>query len=110
MLCPQCRKEVPTKFLWIASGANGSLCPHCNVSLCPKAMCAVVLFLLSCVLGDATLVVLRHYGVEFWTAFLAFFGVFALVYALGLRLILRLRVKGAADAELHPPRTATSAH
>jgi hypothetical protein len=93
MVCPQCQKEVPAQLRWVLSGANGSLCPHCNVSLCPRASCAVILFLLSCGLGDATLILLRRAGAEFWLAFLAFFAVFAAVYLVGLRLILRLRVK-----------------
>lgn len=93
MVCPQCHRPVPLKLFWIASGANGSSCPHCEASLCPRAACAVVLFLLSCVTGDTTLLLLRHWGVEFWSAFLGFFAVFALTYALGLKFILRLRVK-----------------
>ena len=44
MQCPQCNQRVPAKLLWVVSGANGSSCPHCKASLCPKAMCAVVLF------------------------------------------------------------------
>jgi hypothetical protein len=104
MVCPQCHKEVPAKLNLVLSGANGSLCPHCKVSLCPKAVCAVVLFLLSCVLADTTLILLRHAGAQFWLAFLAFFVVFAAAYLVGMRLILRLRVKGRA-AGLDPSRT-----
>jgi hypothetical protein len=62
--------------------------------LCPKATCALVLFALSCVFGDATLILLRRLmDANIWVAFLGFFVVFAAVYAIGLRLILRLRVK-----------------
>ena len=93
MVCPQCQKQVATKLLWVASGANGSVCPHCDARLCPKAICAVVLFALSCVCGDVALILLRRVDANFWLAFLGFFVVFAAVYALGLRLILRLRVK-----------------
>jgi hypothetical protein len=93
MFCPQCQKQAPARLLWIVSGAKGSLCPHCNANLCPKAICAVVLFALSCVGGDVTLLLLRHAGVNFWFAFLGFFAAFAGVYALGLKLILRLRVR-----------------
>jgi hypothetical protein len=102
MDCPQCHKQVPTKFSWILSGANGSTCPHCKVSLCPKAVCAIVLFLLSCVLGDGTLILLRHAGAASWIAFSAFFVVFAAAYLLGLRVILRLRVKAKAPHGLDP--------
>ena len=92
---PQCHKPVPAKLHWVINGAKGSLCPHCNVSLCPRATCAVVLFFLACGLADATLILLRRAGAEFWLAFLAFFVVFAAAYMAGLRLILRLRVKPA---------------
>lgn len=104
MDCPQCHKQVPARFSWILSGANGSTCPHCKVSLCPKATCAIVLFLLSCVLADGTLILLRHAGVGSWIAFVAFFGVFAAAYLLGLRLILRLRVKATPHQPLDPSR------
>jgi hypothetical protein len=93
MDCPQCHKPVPAKLHWVINGAKGSLCPHCKVSLCPQATCAVVLFFLACGLADVTLILLRRAGAEFWLAFLAFFVVFAAAYLAGLRLILRLRVK-----------------
>jgi hypothetical protein len=93
MNCPQCRNSVASKSLWILSGKDGSSCPHCKTSLCPRASCAVVLFLLSCVLGDVTLTVLRHIGAPFWLAFAAFFVVFAATYMIGAPLILRLRVR-----------------
>lgn len=104
MDCPQCHKQVPARFSWILSGANGSTCPHCKVSLCPKATCAIVLFLLSCVLADGTLILLRHAVVGSWVAFAAFFGVFAAAYLLGLRVILRLRVKATPHQPLDPSR------
>jgi hypothetical protein len=93
MNCPQCLKSIPSKSLWLVSGKDGSACPHCRASLCPRAFCAVILFLLSCVVGDATLIVLRHVGAPFWLAFAAFFVVFVAAYAFGAPLILRLRVK-----------------
>ena len=97
MTCPQCLKSIPSKLLWIVSGKDGSSCPHCKASFCPKPLCAVVLFLLSCAIGDATLIVLRRLGAPFWMAFAAFFVVFAAAYALGMPLILRLRVKAPPD-------------
>jgi hypothetical protein len=93
MFCPQCQKRVPARLLWVVSSANGSPCPHCKASLCPKPMCAVVLFALSCICGDVTLILLRRADVNFWLAFLGFFLVFAGVYAVGLKLFLRLRVR-----------------
>jgi hypothetical protein len=93
MNCPQCRKSISSRSLWIISGKDGSKCPHCQAMLCPRAMCAVVLFLLSCVLGDATLIALRHFGAPFWLAFAAFFAVFGATYAIAAPMILRLRVK-----------------
>lgn len=104
MDCPQCHKQVPAKLSWFLSGAKGSTCPHCKVSLCPKAACAIVLFLLSCVLADGTLILLRHTRVASWIAFAAFFAVFAVAYLLGLRVILRLRVKANAPHRLDPSR------
>lgn len=71
------------------------MCPHCQAGLRPKAVCAVVLFLLSCALGDGALILLRRAGAESWLAFSAFFVVFAAAYLLGLRVILRLQVKAS---------------
>lgn len=105
MVCPQCNKQVPARLHWVFSGANGSLCPHCQASLCPKAACAVVLFLLSCLIGDGTLILLRWAGASWWIAFAAFFFVFAAAYLAGLRLILRLRLKRPDAAGLDPSRT-----
>jgi hypothetical protein len=102
MDCPQCHKQVPARLSWVLSGANASTCPHCKVSLCPRATCAIVLFLLSCVLADGTLILLRHVGAGSWIAFAAFFVVFAAAYLLGLRVILRLRVKTNAPRGLDP--------
>lgn len=104
MDCPQCQKRVPATFHWILSGANGSMCPHCKAILCPKATYAVVLFLVSCGLADGTLILLRHGGIAFWLAFAAFFVVFAAVYLVGMRVMLRLRVKANAAAGLDPSR------
>lgn len=107
MDCPQCHKQIPARFSWVLSGANGSTCPHCRVSLCPKATCAVVLFLLSCVLADGTLILLRHAGASSWIAFAAFFGVFVAAYLLGLRVILRLRPKTNPAQGLDPSPVTT---
>jgi hypothetical protein len=58
----------------------------------------VVLFALSCVFGDGTLILLRRFDANTWLAFLGFFLVFAAVYAVGLRLILKLRLKNPTAA------------
>jgi hypothetical protein len=100
MDCPQCHQQVPARLHWFLYGANGSVCPHCNAGLCPKAVCAVVLFLLSCALGDGALILLRHSGAQSWLAFGAFFVVFAAVYLVGMRAILRLQVKVSPDDRL----------
>ena len=97
MTCPQCLKSIPSRLLWIVSGKDGSSCPHCKASLCPKPLCAVLLFLLSCGIADATLIILRHSGAPFWAAFLAFLVVFAAAYAIGTPLLLRLRIKAQPD-------------
>ena len=104
MDCPQCQKRVPATLHWVLSGANGSTCPHCKAGLCPKATYAVLLFFVSCGLADGALILLRHAGVAFWVAFAAFFIVFAMVYLIGLRVMLRLRVKANAAAGLDPSR------
>ena len=95
MNCPQCLKSISSKSLGIISGKDGSQCPYCNALLCPRASCAVALFLLSCLLGDSTLIALRHFGAPFWLAFAAFFVVFGATYTISAPLILRLRVKPA---------------
>jgi hypothetical protein len=100
MTCPQCNGRVPTKALWTATGLSGVVCPHCNASLCPKALCSILLFALSFGLGDITLVVLRQHGAEFWLAFLGFFVIFAGVYSAAAPLVLRLRLKDDAAAYL----------
>lgn len=96
MFCPGCRKPVPATVRWVLSGANGSTCPHCKASLCPRAAYAVILFLISCGLADGTLILLRHGGAPFWLAFAAFFIAFAAVYLVGVRVLLRLRVNSPA--------------
>ena len=94
MTCPQCNQQVPAKSLWTRAGLSTVVCPHCQASLCPKAVCAVVLFLLSFGMGDAVLVLLRRSGVENWLAFMGFFLVFIAVFGVFAPLLLRLRVKG----------------
>jgi len=98
MTCPQCNQQVPAKSLWTRAGLSTVVCPHCQVSLCPKAVCAVVLFLLSFGMGDAVLVLLRRSGVENWLAFMGFFLVFIAVFGVFAPLLLRLRVKGHGGA------------
>jgi len=94
MTFPQCNQPVPAKSLWTRAGLSRVICPHCQVSLCPKALCAVVLFLVSFGMGDAVLVLLRRAGVELWLAFAGFFVVFIAVYVVFAPLLLRLRLKG----------------
>jgi hypothetical protein len=96
MTCPQCKRRVPVKALWTATGLSGVVCPHCHASLCPKKICAVVLFALSLGLGDITVVVLRQHGAELWLALLGFCLVFAGVCSVTAPLVLRLRLKDDA--------------
>jgi hypothetical protein len=96
MRCPQCGKKIPAKHFLLLRGADGSVCPHCAAGLCPRASCAVALFLLACAAGDVTLILLRRAGAESWLAFAGFFVVFAAAYLAGMRFILRMRVTGAA--------------
>ena len=93
MKCPQCSNRVPSKILWTIHGGQALACPHCKVSLCPRAGHAVALFLLACLAGDVTLIFLRRSGAESWMAVAAFIVVFAAAYLVGMRFILRMRVK-----------------
>jgi hypothetical protein len=61
-------------------------------------MCAVVLFVMSFGLGNASLFLLRREGAELWLAFAGFFVVFASVYVVIAPMILRLRLKERAGA------------
>ena len=106
MTCSQCKGRVPSKALWTATGLSGIVCPHCHASLCPKAVCAIVLFALSFGLGDIALVVLRRHGAEFWLAFFGFFVIFAGVYAVTAPLVLRLRLKDDSGPHLAARRRA----
>jgi hypothetical protein len=96
MICPQCSKKIPAKNFLVLRGADGSVCPHCAAALCPRASCAVVMFLLACAAADVTLILLRRVGAESWLAFAAFFVVFVAAYLAGMRFILRMRVKNEA--------------
>jgi hypothetical protein len=106
MTCPQCKGRVPSKALWTATGLSGIVCPHCNASLRPKALCSIVLFTLSFGLGDIALVVLRQRGVEFWLAFLTFFVIMTGVCAVAAPLVLRLRLKDDTAPRLPVGRRA----
>ncbi|HXJ17725.1 MAG TPA: hypothetical protein VNM68_11095 [Candidatus Polarisedimenticolia bacterium] len=99
MTCPQCKGRVPSLALWTATGLSGIVCPHCHASLCPKALCSIVLFMLSFGLGDIALVVLRQHGAEFWLACLGFLVVCAGVYAVAAPLV-RLRLKDDSGPHL----------
>jgi hypothetical protein len=93
MTCPQCKGRVPVKALWTASGLSGVVCPRCQASLSPKALCSVLLFALAFGLGDIALVVMRQYGAPLWLATIGFLVICAGVYSAGAPLVLRLRLK-----------------
>lgn len=101
MTCPQCNEGVPASSLWTRSGLSGVVCPHCHASLCPKAICAVVLFAASFGLGLLVMIVLRREGAEFLVPFAAFFMVFVAVYAALGPLILHLRLKEHREPRLN---------
>jgi len=94
MDCPQCHQQVPAKSLWTRSGLSTVVCPHCSASLCPKALCAVVVFLASFGMGDVVLVLLRRSGAGVWLSFAGFFVVFIAAFAIFGALLLRLQLKG----------------
>jgi hypothetical protein len=96
MTCPQCNHAVPAKSLWTRAGFSSVICPYCHATLCPTALRAILLFVVSFGMGDAVLVLLRRNGAGLWLAFAGFFVVFVAAYAVLAPLVLRLRLKGAA--------------
>jgi hypothetical protein len=98
MTCPQCNHAVPAKSLWTRAGFSSVVCPYCHASLCPTALRAILLFVISFGMGDAVLEVLRRNGEDLWLAFAGFFIVFVAAYALLAPLVLRLRPKGSSGA------------
>jgi len=96
MNCPRCDGRVPAKALWTSAEPSGMVCPHCRASLCPKALCAIVVFALCIGLGEASLLVLRWHGAGFAVGLLGFFFVFVAVFALAAPVVLKLRVKESA--------------
>ena len=96
MTCPQCNHAVPAKSLWTRAGFSSVICPYCHASLCPTALRAILLFVVSFGMGDAVLVHLRRKGAGHWLAIAGFFQVNVAVNAEQAPLVLRLRLKGAA--------------
>jgi len=93
MTCPQCKGRVPVKALWTGTGLSGVVCPACHASLCPKALCSILLFALSFGLGELTLIALRQRGVPLWLATFGFIVICAGVYSIGAPWVVRLRLK-----------------
>ncbi len=100
MTCPQCHQRIPLTVFWTSKGISGLSCPDCHVSLCPTPLSAILVFALSFGLGNATLILLRHKGMDFLAAFAGFFVVFAAVYAVIAPVILRMRVKEHSSTHL----------
>jgi hypothetical protein len=100
MTCPQCDGRVPAKTLWTSTGPSGIVCPQCRASLYPKALCAIVVFALCIGLGEASMLILQWHGANFAIGLLAFFFVFAAVFALAAPIVLKLRVKDGAHRSL----------
>jgi len=95
MTCPQCNHAVPAKSLWTRAGFSSVVCPYCHASLCPTALRAILLFVISFGMGDAVLELLRRNGVGLWLAFAGFFVVFVAVNAVLAPMVLRLRHRGS---------------
>ncbi|MGA9884718.1 MAG: hypothetical protein WBQ34_13455 [Candidatus Acidiferrales bacterium] len=93
MTCPQCASRVPAKALWTSTGLSGVVCPHCHVSLRPKAFCTIVLFAACIGLGEAVLLILRSHGENMAISLTGFFVVFAGLYSLAAPALMKLRVK-----------------
>jgi hypothetical protein len=99
MTCPQCHQRIPLRVFWTAKGISGLSCPDCHVSLCPTSLSAILVFALSFGLANATMVLLRHRGMDFLAALAGFFVVFAGVYAIVAPVILRMRVRERVGAK-----------
>jgi hypothetical protein len=95
MTCPQCNHAVPAKSLWTRAGFSCVICPYCHASLCPTALRAILLFVISFGMGDAMLELLRRNGVGLWLAFAGFFVVFVAANAVLAPMVLRFRLKGS---------------
>jgi len=100
MTCPQCESRIPAKWLWTSTGPSGIVCPQCHASLCPKALCTIVVFGLCMGLGEASMLMLQWHGANFGIGLLGFFFMFAAVFALAAPIVLKLRVKDDAPQSL----------
>lgn len=96
MTCPQCASRVPAKALWSSSGFSKVVCPHCDASLCPKALCTIVVFAIGIGLGEAALLLLESHGENLAISIAGFMAVFAGVYLLAAPALIKLRVKDGA--------------
>src|ERR1700731_3106033 len=96
MTCPQCNHAVPAKSLWTRAGFSSVVCPYCHASLCPTAQRAILLFVISFVMGNSVLVLLRHNGAKLWVTLAGFSVVFVAVFTVLAPLVLRLRLKGSS--------------
>lgn len=99
MTCPQCASRVPARALWSSSGLSGVVCPHCRASLCPKALCTVLLFAACIGLGEAALIILQSLGEALAISVLGFIFVSAGVYLLAGPALIKLRIK---DSHVRP--------
>jgi len=100
MTCPQCNQRVPVVALWKATHVTGVVCPNCQASLSPGAVCTILMTVLAFGAGEIALLLLKRYTGELWIAIGGFVIVAALVYALLAPLLMRLRPKHPGQPHL----------
>jgi len=100
MTCPQCNQRVPIAALWKATHVSGVVCPHCQASLSPGAVCTIILTVLAFGAGEIALLLLKRFTGEIWMAIGGFVVVAAVVYALLAPAMMRLRPKHPVEPHL----------
>jgi len=100
MTCPQCSQRVPLIALWKATHVNGVVCPNCQASLSPGAVCTILMTVLAFGAGEIALLLLKRFTGEIWLAIGGFVLVAALVYALFAPVLMRLRPKHPGQPHL----------
>lgn len=100
MTCPQCNQRVPITALWKATHANGVVCPHCQASLSPGALCTIIVTILALGAGEIALLLLKRFTGEIWLAIGGFVVVAAVVYTLLAPAVMRLRPRHPGEPHL----------
>ncbi|HUC42148.1 MAG TPA: hypothetical protein VL913_00240 [Candidatus Micrarchaeaceae archaeon] len=100
MTCPQCNERVPFSALFKATHVSGVVCPKCQASLSPGAVCTIVLTILAFGAGEIALLLLKRFTGEIWLAIVGFVLAAAIVYAVLGPMMMRLRLKHPGEPHL----------